>query len=70
MRNHLGEREYQTYAAWLRAVKKIDPQAIVDGNKDIAYAMHADGIKGIGEWTGDVGTIYHANDEAYIPAGF
>ena len=70
MKNHLGEREYKTYSAWLRAVKRIDSNAIIDGTHDIAYAMYADGIKGIGEWTGDSGVLYQSSDDAYTPKEF
>lgn len=70
MKNHLGEREYKTYPAWQRAVKAIDSNALFDGTKDICYGMTADGMNGIGEWTGETGTIYHSSDDDYIPVSF
>ena len=69
-KNHLGEREYSTYAAWRRACLKVDPGARFDGDKDICGALHAAGSSGIGEWYGDTGVIYLADDSAYMPAGF
>lgn len=55
-RNHLGEREYQTYAAW-RAAAKVAGATRFEGDKDIAHAINAEG-KHVGEWGGDVGSIY------------
>lgn len=46
------ERTFQTYEAWRRAVKAIDPNARIEGDKDIADAA------GIGEWDGARGIIY------------
>jgi len=50
--NHLGEREFRTYAGWKRAVKAIDPNAEFYGDSDIG------GAKNIGEWEGDKGSIF------------
>ena len=47
-----GDRVFQTYAAWKRAVKAIDPAAEFYGDKDIG------GAKGIGEWDGETGLIF------------
>jgi hypothetical protein len=47
-----GERTFQTYPAWKRAVKAIDPAAEFYGDKDIG------GAKGIGEWDGAEGVIF------------
>lgn len=57
-KNHLGEREFQTYDGWRAAVRKIDPKAKIDGDKDIATAIHSVTGRAIGEWGGDVGSIY------------
>jgi len=54
--NHLGEREYQTYGAWRRACLQAGAVRF-EGDRDIANAFGADG-KGVGEWGGDLGTIY------------
>ena len=50
--DHNGDRVFQTYAAWKRAVKAINPNAEFYGDKDIG------GAKGIGEWDGDKGLIF------------
>ena len=47
-----GERSFQTYQAWKAAVKKINPNAKFDGDKDICTAP------GVGEWDGERGVIY------------
>ena len=70
MRNHLGEREYKTYAAWKRAILKIAKNAIFEGETDLMFAFHPDTRLGIGEWYGDTGCIYLANDDDYIPKDF
>jgi len=54
--NHMGEREFQTYAAWKRAVKAINPNAEFYGDKDIG------GAKNIGEWDGATGVIFSDAD--------
>lgn len=52
-----GERgRYTTYAAWRAACRKIDRNFRVEGDKDIASAVTADG-RWIGEWDGAVGTV-------------
>jgi len=55
--NHLGEREYRTFAAWKKAVQNLFPGATYDGNKDIAHAAFYG--MGIGEWDGETGIIYN-----------
>ena len=79
MKNHLGETEYQTYAGWRAAVKKEvarrnDVALTIrwDGDKDICFAFAEDQRSGgktipVGEWTGDVGTIYAHQVKAGSP---
>jgi len=50
--NHMGERQFDTYEAWKRAVKQIDPNVRFDGNKDICQGGN------VGEWDGAHGIIY------------
>lgn len=50
--NHMGEKEYYTFAGWKRAVKAIDPKAVFYGDRDIGGAF------GIGEWDGEKGSIF------------
>lgn len=57
--NHLGEREYQTYAAWRSAARAAGATRF-EGDADIANAFNAAG-KSVGEWGGDVGSIYKAS---------
>lgn len=54
--NHLGEREYRTYAGWKAACKKAYPGCGFRGDKDIGAAT-LDG-KDVGEWDGSVGSVY------------
>ena len=54
--NHLGEREYNTYGGWIAAVKKIDPFAKFNGDRDINGAQSSDG-KHLGEWDGEKGSV-------------
>ena len=56
-KNHMGEREFQTYAAWKRACKIAKPDAHFTGDKDI------DGCE-VGEWDGAVGVIYNKATKA------
>lgn len=58
-KNHMGEREYQTYASWKAACKKAYPGCGYRGDKDIGAATF-DG-KDVGEWDGAVGTVYAKN---------
>ena len=63
MKNHLGENVQQTYNGWIRAIKAKHPSAVIEGNKDIAFAFIHDttspiGKRGAGEWTGDAGCQY------------
>jgi len=54
--NYLGEREYQTFGAWRKAILTMFPGATFEGNKDIAQAsFHG---MGVGEWDGATGSIY------------
>ena len=55
--NYMGERTFQTYEAWKRACKQIDPNVKFDGDKDICQAK-----PGIGEWDGERGIIYNTKD--------
>lgn len=55
-KNFMGERTFQTYEAWKRACKQIDPNVKFDGDKDICQAGK------IGEWDGDKGIIYNTKD--------
>ncbi|MFT7880450.1 MAG: hypothetical protein ABXS91_08660 [Sulfurimonas sp.] len=48
-------REFMTYQAWKRAVKKIDPHAEFTGDKDIDGAFRRDAYDA--EWDGEVGQI-------------
>ena len=50
--SHIGERQFDTYEAWKRAVKQIDPNVRFDGDKDICQGGN------IGEWDGAHGIIY------------
>jgi len=54
--NWMGERTFQTYEAWKRACKQIDPNVKFDGDIDICQAGK------IGEWDGDKGIIYNTKD--------
>lgn len=62
-RNHLGEKQYQTFAGWKRAAKAAGATWF-DGDKDIAQAMtgprpYAEGqTRSVGEWDGAVGIIF------------
>ncbi len=56
-KNHMGEREFQTYSAWKRACKLMKPDAHFTGDKDI------DGCE-VGEWDGAVGVIYNKPSKA------
>jgi hypothetical protein len=56
-KNHMGEREFQTYAGWKRACKMIKPDANFTGDRDI------DGCE-IGEWDGAVGSIFNKPTKA------
>lgn len=67
-KNHLGDREYQSYKSWKAAIKKAYPNATFRGDIDIGGAQ-IDG-KDVGEWGGDVGSVYasklkEAEDKEY-----
>lgn len=55
-KNFMGERSFQTYEAWKRACKQIDPNVKFEGDKDICQAGK------IGEWDGNEGIIYNTKD--------
>lgn len=57
MRNHLGEVEYGSWGAWMKALKQQFPNVTIEGDKDIASAFV--GKTGVGEWDGMVGVIYY-----------
>ena len=63
-KNYLGEKEYTTWKSWKAAVKKANPAAWIEGDEDIAQAMvgpkpyKRGETKAIGEWGGDVGSIF------------
>jgi hypothetical protein len=62
----MGDKEYQTFAGWKRAVKKQYPSATFRGDKDIGAAQFPKGVD-VGEWDGVSGTIYKTNpDEIHI----
>ena len=56
-KNHMGEREFQTYAGWKHACKIIKPDAKFTGDRDI------DGCE-VGEWDGAVGSIFNKSIKA------
>ena len=55
-KNHLGETQYNSWGAWIKAIKINFPTATIEGDKDIASAFV--GNKSVGEWDGVVGVIY------------
>lgn len=55
-KNHMGDREYQTYSGWKAACKKAHPGCSFGGDKDIGAAVV--GNKDVGEWDGTVGSVY------------
>lgn len=75
LKNHMDETEFTSFASWKSACRKVDPQYWLDGDKDIATAMVGPKpfvkgkTQGIGEWDGEVGTIYgdaHLNEEETV----
>lgn len=50
--NHLREREFTSYSGWKAACRKIKPDVVFSGDKDICSAGS------VGEWDGAVGVIY------------
>ena len=54
--NYNGEKVFQTYEAWKRACKQIDPNVKFEGDRDICQAGK------VGEWDGDKGIIYNTKD--------
>lgn len=57
-RNHLGEMQYNSWNAWMKALKTMYSNVTFEGDKEIANAF-VDG-KGVGEWDGVVGIIYQS----------
>jgi hypothetical protein len=55
-KNHMGDREYQSYGSWKAACKKAYPGCSFRGDKDIGAAVV--GNKDVGEWDGAVGSVY------------
>ena len=54
--NSMGEREYQSFGTWRKAIMTEFPGVTFEGNKDIAQALfHGTGV---GEWDGERGVIY------------
>lgn len=56
-KNHMGEKEFQTYAGWKRACKMIKPDATFTGDRDIDSCE-------VGEWDGAVGSIFNKASKA------
>lgn len=54
--NSMGEREYQSFGTWRKAIMAEFPGVTFDGNKDIAQALFYG--TGVGEWDGERGVIY------------
>jgi len=57
----MGERSFQTYEAWKRACKEINPSVQFEGDKDICQAK-----PGIGEWDGATGVIYGGTEDGAL----
>lgn len=55
-KNHMGDREYQTYGGWKAACKKAYPDCSFRGDRDIGAAVV--GNKDVGEWDGAIGSVY------------
>src|SRR3972149_2499028 len=62
--NHLGEKRYQTYAAWKAACKASNPAVRFEGNSEICNAL-----PGVGEWGGDTGVVYTKTRDAAPEVG-
>ncbi len=60
--NYLGEKVFHTYESWKVACKRVNPNVVFEGDRDICNAK-----PGIGEWDGVTGVIYKTDDEAYDP---
>lgn len=52
MKNHLGERMYQSYNGWRTACRRKNPSVKFEGN------IHICNAPGVGEWDGEYGVIY------------
>ncbi len=52
-----AERSFGTYDGWRKALRQIDPQGRVEGNRDTAQAFNRLGVAA-GEWDGERGIIY------------
>lgn len=63
-KNEFGEVEYASFASWRSAIKKLNPEAWFDGDKDICNAFT--GTKpykrketlSVGEWDGAKGVVF------------
>ena len=60
--NYLGEKVFHTYESWKVACKRVNPNVVFEGNRDICEAK-----PGVGQWDGVTGVIYKTDDEAYDP---
>ena len=66
VKNEFGEVEYSSFITWKSAIKRLNPGAWFDGDKDICNAFT--GTKpykrketlGVGEWDGEKGVVYKA----------
>lgn len=59
--NYNRERSFQTFEAWKRACKQINPSVVFEGDKDICQAK-----PGIGEWDGNEGIIYTTDSKIKV----
>jgi hypothetical protein len=63
-KDHLGDKEYNTFAGWKAACRKVAPSVWFEGDKDIGEAFvgpkpYKKGeTQSIGQWGGDTGTVY------------
>lgn len=60
--NYLGEKVFHTYESWKVACKRVNPNVVFEGDRDICEAK-----PGVGQWDGVTGVIYKTDDEAYDP---
>jgi len=60
--NYLGEKVFRTYESWKMACKKVNPNVVFEGDRDICEAK-----PGVGQWDGVKGVIYKTDDEGYDP---
>jgi len=57
--NHMGEKKYNTFAAWKVACRVANPSVVFEGDKDICNAK-----PGVGEWDGESGVVYNKTKDA------